>query len=198
MATLTRIRATWTGFSGGPGVSTFYSLGSISAVPDIRALFLGLATYLPTDVQIQVENVGDLINDVNGELTGAWSVDPVLPVNGTSPGPYAAPVGVMAKWTTATILDGHRVAGRTFIVPVEGGFFSPDGTPNTDDLNALRGVVSTYFAAAVGDLVVWHRPRVAKAATAYHPAVTARAGGSGVVVACNVPDKAVVLRSRRD
>lgn len=198
MTTINRIRAAWTGFPGGPGVSTFYSLGGTESVPAIHDLFDGLVGSLPIDVSVQVESVGDQIEDTTGALVGSWSLDAVLPVHGTFEDAYAAPVGVCFSWDTSTIVDHHRLRGRTFIVPAAPSVFDPDGTVNSAALAVLIGLGEALVTDMSGDLVVWHRPRLAKAATAYHPAVTARAGGHGVVTACSVPDKAVVLRSRRD
>jgi hypothetical protein len=188
MTDLYRIRASWTGFAGQPGVSTFYSLGSVSAVPNLRAGFLALAQYLPNTVSIQVENVGDIIDDATGTLTGAWSVVPVLPVGGVVGGAYAAPSGFMIDWNTTTILDGHRLKGRTFFVPCAGSALDSDGSLASTPLTNIRAYAATMFAALSGDLVVWHRPRV----------TPARAGGHGIVTSVFVPDKVVVLRSRRD
>ena len=198
MTALYRIRAAWTGFPGAPGVSTFYGLTSGTSLADLRAFFLSMAPSLPADVTIQVENTGDIIEDTTGALTGAWTDDPVLPVTGSAPPPYAAPVGVMLKWATDTIVDGHRLRGRTFLVPCAGGVFDDDGSINDADFTLFNGYATVLGAAVIGNIVVWHRPRVARAADGSRPAVTARAGSHGLITACSVPDEAVVLRSRRD
>jgi len=198
MTDLTRIRAQWSGFGGGPGVSTFYSLGSGLTVANLRAWFLAIAQYLPNTVTVQVENSGDVVDDVTGALVGAWAVSPVLPVVGVVGGSYSAPSGWITEWLTTTILDGHRLVGKTFCVPSAGSVLDGDGTLANTPITNLRAYTATAFAAMSGDLCVWHRPRVARAATAYHPAVTARDGGHGLVTGYRIPDKVVVLRSRRD
>jgi len=198
MTDLYRIRAAWTGFPGAPGVSTFYGLTSGTSLSDLRAFFLAIATQLPADVTVQVENTGDVIEDTTGALTGAWSDAPVLPVTGSAPPPYAAPTGVMLKWATTTIVDGHRLKGRTFLVPSAGGVFDIDGSINSASMAVLNGAATVLGAAVLGNIVIWHRPRAARPADGSRPAVTARAGGHGLITACSVPDEAVVLRSRRD
>jgi len=198
MTDLYRTRAIWSGFPGGPGVSTFYGLGSGLLVPNIRALMLAVSGILPTDVTIQVENTGDILDDATGALTGSWTSSPVLSVHGLQAGAYAAPSGVCMDWLTTTIADGHRLKGRTFFVPCSSVAYQNDGSIDPTQLATLITQAATFMAAASGDLVVWHRPRVAAAATAWHPAVTARAGSNGLVTGSGVPDKVVVLRSRRD
>lgn len=198
MTTLYRTRVQWTGFPGGPGISTFYGQIDSGLTADLHTMFAALAGYLPTDVDVQVENAGDAIEDTNGDLTGAWSTDSVLTIAGTNGDGYSAPVGAELVWLTSTILDGHRVKGRTFLVPIGSTSFGTDGALNATDQAAILAIAETFIAATVGNLVVWHRPRVAKAATAYHPAVTARSGGHAPVLGTEVPNKAVVLRSRRD
>jgi hypothetical protein len=164
----------------------------------LHTFFEALASYIPADVTLQVDNSGDLINDVNGELTGSWSADSVAAVFGTSSAVYAAPVGAAVTWATTTILDGSRLRGRTFLVPLEASGFATDGTLDGTVQSAISGAAAGFVAALIGDFVIWHRPRLAAAATPYHPAVTARDGGHGLVTTSSVRDKAVVLRSRRD
>jgi len=198
VTSINRVRAIWSGFPGGPGVSTFYSLVPDTTVVDVRALFLAIHTGLPSSVSVQVENSGDILEDTTGEVTGLWSTDAVLPVDGDNTAAYSAPSGICVNWITATVLDGHRVKGRTFFVPAGGNFYEDNGTLSAGALAIFEPAASTFVAAEVGALVVWHRPRVARAADGSRPAVTARAGGHALVTASSVPDKAVVLRSRRD
>lgn len=198
MTDLYRVRAVWTGFPGGPGITTLFGLVGVPMVPSLRAFFLSLAGALPNDVTIQVQDGGDIIQDTTGDLVGAWTAAPVLPVTGSSGLPYAAPVGAEVVWNTTTIVDGHRLKGRTFLVPMSTALYDTDGTINATFLGSMQSTADTFFAAASGDLVVWHRPRKARAADGSRPAVTARAGGHGVVTGTVVADKAVILRSRRD
>lgn len=198
MTSLYRVRATWTGFAGAPGVSTFYGLVEGALPPRLPAFFTSIVGYLPADVDVQVENTGDIIEDTTGVLTGAWAVDPMTPVHMTGAGPYPALAGAKANWLTETILDGHRVKGRTFIVPICGSQFDDDGTLSDGILGDLGDAATLLAADSVGDMVIWHRPRAARAAYGTHPALSARAGGHALVIGANVPDKATVLRSRRD
>ena len=198
MTVINRIRASWTGFPGSPGVSTFYSVVPDATVPNLRAFFLAIHTALPSDVHVQVENEGDVIEDTTGAVTDLWTCDSVLSVAGDNTDAYSAPSGIVVDWLTGTVLDGHRVRGRTFLVPAGGNFYGTDGTLSDGALALIAPAAAAFVTADTGNFVVWHRPRAAKAADGSRPAVTARAGGHAVVTASSVPDKAAVLRSRRD
>lgn len=197
MTNLYRTRVAWSGFPGAPGVSTFYGLVSGALVTTLHAFYASLVTAIPAGVSMQVIESGDVIEDTTGMLTGAWSTTPVTNCVGSAAGVWAAPVGFQVAWLTDTILDGSRLEGRTYFVPSGGGIFQTDGTVDDAVRSSLDGHAATFVAAAAGDLVVWHRPRAARAADGSRPAVTARAGGHGLVTHESVRDRAVVLTSRR-
>ena len=184
---LKRIRVSWTGFPGAPGVSTFYSLDSVGApLTELHAFFSSLAGKIPADVNIQVENSGDIIEDTTGALTGTWTDASVLSVQGTGSSMYAAPAGILFKWMTDTVLGGHRIRGRTFLVPADVQCYQNDGSIASTPLGQLQGYAATLVAATAGAFVIWHRPRAGVG------------GGHALVTGSTVPDKVVVLRSRRD
>lgn len=199
MTALRRVRSVFSGFPGGPGISTHYFLDTDTAVEGLRVMWEALNDVLPTDVTIQVENVGDEIESTTGELLGTWPAsDVVLPVSGDGVGVYAAPVGSVIDWLTDTVLDGHRVRGRTFVVPLVGSAFEANGSINSTALGQITTAASNFQAGQISSFVIWHRPRAARAADGSRPAVTARVGGHALVTSVRVPDKAAVLRSRRD
>ena len=198
MTELARVRVAWTGFPGAPGVSTFYALSSTGVVGHLDTMFGAILAYFPADVTLLVEETGDLIEDTTGALTGAWSSSPVTPRVGIGSGAYSAPSGAAITWKSSTILDGKRLRGRTFLVPLTGTRFDSDGSLGSSAVTDIGEAAAALVTAEAGNLVIWHRPRIAAAATAYHPAVTARAGGHGPITASSVRDMAVVLRSRRD
>lgn len=193
---ISRIRAIWTGFPGGPGVSTFYSLGPATDIPLIHGFFDAIQSILPADVTVQVEGTGDVIDETTGELTGAWSADTPAPVAGTDAGKYAAPTGFVVIWETGVVMDGTRLRGKTYVVPAAATMFAPDGSIDSETLTYLRGAAAGL--AAENQLVIWHRPRAARAADGSRPAVTARAGGYASVSGATVHDFAAILTSRRD
>lgn len=172
-----------------------YALEGPTGAEAVSALWEDLLTRMPNDVTAQVEAVGDVLNATTGELTGEWSHAAFTALTGTLTGGFAAPAGACIDWMTDTILDSHRVRGRTFVVPIGGEALQADGTLDPAAVTAFATAGGVAIAASAGNLIVWHRPRVASAGP---PAVTARAGGVAPITACRVRDKVAVLRSRRD
>lgn len=193
---ISRIRAVWTGFIGAPGVSTFYSLNPEVDVPLITGFFRGLITVLPLAVNITVDSSGDVLDETTGNLTGSWSMAAQEGQQGTCAGPYAAPVGMVVNWETGAVLDQSRLRGKTYLVPLCGSAFDANGTPIPEAVALVLGDAESL--AAENSLVVWHRPRAARAADGSRPAVTARAGGYANIIGATVHDFAAVLTSRRD
>ena len=198
MTTLNRVRVQGYGYPGGPGVSTFYFLDTTTACDSLYTLFNGFQGATPNSVNYLVESAGDQIEDTTGELVGAWSATPESIVDCSNTSSYQGPTGVLLKWHTDTILDGHRVSGQTFMVPIAAGVFDNTGHVGSSDLAGFAGYASAFVIAQDASFVIWHRPRAAKAADGSRPAVTARVGGHGLVTRSSVSTKAAVLRSRRD
>lgn len=189
MAILERVRAVWSGFPGGPGVSTFYVADAITQLPRIRTFFDGIKGILPTDVTVSFPNTGDRIDEVDGSLAGSWTAGST-PANvvGTAAVVYGAPMGLMVNWRTSGIVSGRRLRGRTFIVPAA-GLESSTGAPTTTGLTTLSTAADTLIGATFDQIKIWSRPRTLP---------TPRSGSSAFVTGKTVPAKFVVMRSRRD
>lgn len=198
MVALARVRVALTGFPGAPGVATFYGLDGGVLAADLQTFFSTAGTLFMSDVTIQVPPGGDVIEDTTGVITGSWTGGVFPAQHGTGAGNYAAPAGVLVEWLTATILDGKRVRGRTFIVPVSLANYTPAGQVDATVVANLTTNGNTLATFSPGNFVIWHRPRLARAATLKLKALTAHAGGHAVVTGTRVDPKVTVLRSRRD
>ena len=203
MASIERIRVAWTGFPGGPGISTFYALSGATAVAPISAFFQVLKTWLPIDIHTQVQSSGDVLESSTGALTGSWVGSGGGFAANDGQGPYSAASGLTIRWDTGGIFSGRRLRGRTYIVPLVGSAFDTDGTPNSGVVASINVAAAALIAAVPGNLVVWQRPRPASLAWTdvhgrLHPAKTLRTGGEGSIILGTVVDKAAVLTSRRD
>lgn len=185
MGDISRVRSTWTGFLGAPGVTTMYFVDTSTAVESVHAFWASMSGDIPGDVDIQVESAGDTIESTTGALTGAWVSDPVAVVHCGGSGVYAAPVGACVDWLTGTIAHGRRLRGRSFIVPITASSFQSDGTL----LDAFKDNLTTYATTLITEqsasFCIWHRG-------------TGSDGSTGIVTSAHVPDMAAVLRSRRD
>lgn len=198
MTAIHRIRVALTGFIGAPGVNTFYALDAPALVEPLHAYYAAIISAFPDDVHVQIEGSGDILTDTTGVLTGAWGPNETAPLVGTSSGNYLAPAGWCVNWLTNDILDGKHVKGRTFHVPAAADIGSTNGTLNDLSIPTLSDAANALTVASAGNMVVWHRPRLAQAADGSRKAVTARDGGHAIVLGAQVRDKIAVLRSRRD
>lgn len=198
MTELKRVRVALTGFQGAPGVSTFYFLDTVTAMGSLHDLYAGLTLWMPNDLHIQVENTGDIIESTTGALTGDWSEAAVTEVVGMDTGAFSAPSGLCINWLTGTVLDGHRVKGKTYMVPLAGVTYDNDGTVRTDALETFRAEAAVFRDSQDSSLVVWHRPFPGAPAVPPRPARAAHLGGHALVTNVQVNDKVAVLRSRRD
>ena len=190
MATLHRLVITWQGpMVVGSAVSVMHWDGSDSAEPpvaDVVAAFEAAKAVFPLDLVITVPGTGDSIEDTTGELTGVWSTSGGDTVEGTGDYGTAAGVGACINWLTGGIIDGKKLRGRTFIVPIHALNYADDGTLAPTTFTVLSTLANDLQAA--GPLAVWHRPTTAGGSD----------GNSYGVIANRLRDKVAYLSSRRD
>jgi hypothetical protein len=199
---MAQVRVTLSGFTGGPGVATFYADATgTPATPDvthIAAFFAALTGIFPAGVVASFPSAGDILDPTNGQLVDAWSIGTApAAVTMAGAGAMCTAQGAQIKWTTLDIADGRAIAGRTFIVPSAAGIFGSDGQLST----AIQTQIYTAGAqiiAANPQCVVWHRPKKGKAPAGGGPAPIDRTGAWSPIVGRQAPRKAVVLTSRRD
>lgn len=192
MALLIRHTAVWTGAAGLPGYSQFYqeSTGDPAAEAqaghdDVAQFFGALASLIPDAVTVTVDPIVQRIDVASGEIASELTVaTPSSPVAGTYVSNWSAQIGVLVEWITATHINGRRLRGRTYLVPL-GNIGDADGTLSTGTLGTINGATGQVWNG--GEVfLVWHRP-------------VAGAGGSvSPITGAVVRDKAAVLRSRMD
>lgn len=192
--TIARVTAQWTGFPGAPGYSNFFfevagdvgeQLGAPAAV---RTAFSSILAELPSGVSVQVSPTVEYIDETTGQLQDYGDAEETpQAVNGSASGNYAGPAGAVVNWQTATVRDGRRVRGRTFIVPLASSAFQSDGTLGSSTITTLNNFASNILGGSSNPnrFVVWGRP-------------SSSPGVAAPVTGYRVPDMAAVLRSRRD
>jgi len=198
-----RIRCPWTGFPGGPGLSTFYVDPTVTDVTPIKTFLGAVTTWIPNTVKIDIPAIGDVINPIDGKITNAQSVSGSGQVGGSvTPASYSASSGAQVRWDTQGIINGHRVAGATFLVPLGGVAYSNTGAISSGVASSIQTAINALLVApaTLNRLLVWARPFPGRDATTIppRPARPARDGSQHVITAGSVVGKAVVLRSRRD
>lgn len=194
MADIWKVVASWTGGAIGSGFTNFYfhaGTSTAQASQDSARAFLfssyGAAlALLPTGVSINFAGSVDSLDVVTGALTGTVPVTNPGTIAGSGTGAYAAPTGACVTWLTGGLVNGRRLRGRTFLVPMAGNAFHSDGTLADTTISTITSA-ATAFIAAAPDFAVWHRP-----------APGGGGGGSATTVAgFRITDKAAVLTSRR-
>lgn len=184
---------------GAPGVSTFYfnALPGPTEANALKTFFSSAIGSIPSSCTIGFDSTADELSDADGTLLGTGSVGTFTPLIGASAAAYAAPAGCLVHWTTGAVAGGHRVRGSTFIVPLCAQFQS-NGTIADAFVASLGGAAATLVIAIGGKFVVWHRPTWGPKPNKTTPRPLLTTGSSHLVTGSSVPDKAVVLRSRRD
>jgi hypothetical protein len=196
MAPIARWRITSDGYLGGPGVTTFFADGTNGGTADIGSAlktFLEVCkAYQPIVMTYHYPGTVDVLEDSTGILLGTIAVSQQTDTVCTSPGNYPAPAGFECRWDTGLVYDSHRLRGRTFFVPATDAVFQSDGTLSTSPRSTLQTAATAMVAAVGTKMRVWHRPLKDK------DGVITRTGASAAVASALIPDKVVVLTSRRD
>lgn len=180
-----RLRVSWDGLGGLPGLSTFYYGVASPNVSDVVALLTAVKVYMPNSLIITVPSSGDELDSATGALTGVWAGTGGGTIVGTGGVTgYAAGTGCIFDWSTGVIHNGRRVKGRTFITPLLVGSYSGSGVIMPATQAALQTAVNTFAASGVAK-GIWSK---------------GRGPGDGIYAAIasgNVPNRVTSLRSRR-
>jgi len=186
MASLGRIDVVWNTGAGGTGLSTYYSTTVTSSeISALTTYYAAIASMFPLPVTWDIPGTGDVIDDTTGILTGSWTAAGATQVAATANKPYAAGTGYYVRWTTAGIVAGRRVVGRTFMCPITWDGYDSAGTIASAVQTAAASSAATLLAG--GLFRIWHRPG-------------GGGGGSGsshAITGSSVPDKVTSLRTRR-
>jgi hypothetical protein len=204
VASIWQITWNWTGFVGSGGYTNLYYLSSVgdatealAAATKSRILFDDMKGFLPNNVNIRLVSDVRLIEDSTGDLRNIFTVVGPASVQGIAGvGGYPAPVGGCIDWLTGVVHGKHLMVGRTFFVPLYGGAYEDNGSLTGGAVVGLGSAAEAMRTAAGPTFGVWGRPR--KATTTPPPGRPALGGMWQPAISSRVPDKAVVLRSRRD
>lgn len=197
---LYRAQWRWTGFTGSPGYTTLHFLdpdpisqaGIDQTAARARTFWTAIKAHLPSSVVVNEPTILEEIESTTGALVAEHTMPAGTPHTGVLAGNFSSAVGACISWNGFGILNGRRMRGRTFLVPLGANAFDPDGT--LDDAVRTSIVSAGNALADAGelgdgiDLAVYHRPS----------AVGAADGVASGVVNCSVNDRGAVLRSRRD
>lgn len=200
MASVYRVTAIWSGFTGAPGYSKF-SFSDLTtdaarnaAGAAIKAYFDGCKAYQQSGWSIGVQPLVQEYNVESGDLVGEATMTtvPSATVGTPASGPFAGGSGFCVTWKTSTIYGGRRTQGRTFHVPAV-SCFDTDGTLSSSALIAIRAAADGLVAAPGIDFCIWARSWYINA----EGKKQAIGGDLGPVTSAVVKDASSQLRTRR-
>lgn len=195
MANINRARVVWSGWPGGPGLSTFYFDQATTNMAALLAFWTSARTVVPAGVSFNVPNSGDQIDPGTGKIVGTWtgSGGGVTTTTGTAAA-YSGTSGCVIRWQTGGILNGRRLLGRTYMVPLKGSMYGNDGSIDEASIASLVTACATLILAYSPNLVAWSKPRNAGT---NGPGDPGKASLVSAITSAFIPDLAVVMRSRR-
>jgi hypothetical protein len=200
MAEVSVVTATWNGFIGAPGTTrlAFQPASDPTSRQQIvdaaRAFFASLTNVLKSGWQIQVSEVVQTYDILTSKLlTEIPATTKPLVVNGTivTSAVYVGGSGLEIKWGTGVVWEGHKVVGRTFVVPAA-NFSEADGTLTSGAITIASNAANVLINAAGPDFSIWSK-RFDRSTTP----PTQTAGALTGVTSSSVRDEAAQLRSRR-
>lgn len=157
-------------FSSDPWLSTMWWLpgttgGSNADATDcldrFRDMWVVLAAKVATGVTIQNEASVIAVESTTGVLTGAYTGTPGAAVSSTGgSNPLPAQTQGLIRWTTAGVVAGRRVRGRTFVPLPDEADNATNSLPGSSYTSQLVAAVAALLTAGstASEPVVWHRP----------------------------------------
>jgi len=207
MGTISHLKANLSGFSGAPGVNSWFVVNvaggpgldvtaANAAGTALRQFYTGVTTHLQDDVTVTIDPEVINLDDINGQPQGSVSMDASLPaVNGVGASPASHASMMKLRLRTVEYQDGRRIQGGPFIGPIHGGAIQDSGdltsAAQTALTSAATDLLADFVAAGLAG-IVWRRPRPASSP------LGARDGSSALVTSVGVFSRPAVLRSRRD
>jgi len=187
-----RVRAVGSGWTGGPGLTTFYFTEGVLPIDNamavnltgrVRAYFDALKAYTSSVISWQVDPVIAAMDPATGNLTQEVSASPApAPVLGTGGAPIGpAFVALIGRLRTNSFQEGRRIQGRTFYAPLAAPF-TDSTTPETGAQAAqVTGLTAVLTTGGGAPLVVWQRPRPGRAGSTYAVTTVSSAPEYGVI-----------------
>jgi hypothetical protein len=185
----------WGNFPGAPGLSTFYLSPATTNVAPLLTFFTTLKDLFPTSTTWTVPNTGDVIDTGTNKITGGWTGSGGGSVASSgSTAAYSGTSGGLIRWTTGAVLNGRRVAGRTYLVPLSTANYDTNGSLSATFITTVQNAANTMIASFASALQVYGPPRDSGT---NGPGDPGKAAINSPVISAIVPDLAVVMRSRR-
>lgn len=196
--TIAQLQVTWKGLPGGDGFSFFYVRSTAASISPLPTFFDALKAFFPSRLSWVINPFWKLIDETNGKMTGAGGGGPQPTITATGPDAFPPNAGAQVRWETPDFVNGRRVKGRTYLVPMCGSFFGSNGLFTANTAGQINAAADVMRSAYTGNLVVWSRPLFEKDANGNPTDVLKRAGSVHTVTTTVCPTKVVTLNGRRD
>lgn len=195
---LIRFRVQWNGWIGQPGISTHYFSTSVADFTAVRTFYAAIINQLPLALTMTFPSSYDVINETDGKLSTTVATAPMSTVTSAAAAAnYSAATGALVRWNTSGVVNGNKVVGRTFFVPLAATGYANTGVVATAAINTLQTAANALIAAYGDGLKVWARPYAGRTNVPGKPDISPRAGGIYTALSATVPNTPVVMRSRR-
>lgn len=156
--------ARWAGARVGAGATVlhFASIAGPTAAQPIanatRTLMEALKSLIPDDVTINYDSEVREISDA-GVLLAAYPVTPGAQTQGGSAIAFTNGTGFLVRHSTASIINGRRLLGRTFFVPAANCYnTNGDIVPSAvTQVNTAFAALNTAAAGFGANFSVWSR-----------------------------------------
>lgn len=184
------------GYTGSPGYTKLKFAPNVTAGPTTaevnaaaaasRALLAATASMMPSAVSYNCQSTAQVFSDA-GVLQSEVGVG-VLPatINGSGGTTYPGGVGGVIYWNTGAVNGGHKVRGRTYLVPLANAAFAGDGTLATALVSSLQTAVNTFVGSGTSPCV--NTRALGK---------PGRVNGTIQILSGTVKDRTAFLRTRR-
>ena len=197
MANVLKYQIQWSGWPGAPGITTIFFSPATSDFTPVRTFFEAIKSHLVNGTQYAYPSVCDVLDIDTGKVVGVQSVTTLTPTTSTATTQqYAGAAGSMIKWVTNGFVNGSRVAGRTFLVPLPSTEFNTSGQLATATQTLFQTSAQALITSMQPNFVVYARPFPGRNVPG-KPQIPARVGTIWPVQQAVVPNLAYVQRSRR-
>lgn len=196
MANVFRGFIDWTGNVTGSAASTFHFREPAGGVSNnayaadiaeaLDAFIAAVGGLIGAGVNLQTRAAVDILTEASGVLTVQLPVTVAAARAGGGEGAYSRASGCVIGWGTPTIVNGRRVRGRTFLVPLGGNAYDTAGTLSDVGRGNLVNAATGLITNPDTELGIYHRP------------VAGVGGVLATVATAAIKDKVAILRSRRD
>lgn len=198
MALVTQWSVKWSGLTGLPGYSFFYSSSNTTGKDALTFFFDGIKAFFPTPLKWEISPFWKDFDVATGKMVNEGGGGVLASINATAANSYAPQAGAQVKWSTGGFSNGRHVVGRTYLVPLVASQLTTGGLITATCANTIAAAADAVRGSWGGQQVIWSRPLFETGADGKPTDVIKRAGTIHTVVTVTVPTKMATLNSRRD